>query len=424
MSQIRKHLDFLLTDMERSPAFYVWVSILVALVGLAGYSLLMSFIYSMEIFEFSIHVIWVTLVSNYVFLVVSSTGLCIVSSLGHVFGMKRYELIGKRGVFLALITILFGMSSIGLHLGHPERAMVWNALTPNGRSAIWWMGTLYSLYIAFIGVECWLLLRADLKKTADESEGLKSKIYGLLAIDKLDDSRIGPLLKDHRLYQLVGALALISGLSAHNTLGAVFGHTEARAFWYGAYYPVYFLLSAAFCGFAWLLASAIATYKIKREEIPDEYKALIFEMAQVLALLLAVGFLFTTYKIGTGLFVPDKAKVIMLFLNGTFSKAFWLFEIAMGTVLPIFILLHAVRRKNITGVLVASVMILVGVFVMRYDFIVAAQVYPVLNPHSFSYLPPMMEVLLIAGILGGFFLAYTLGEKFLPLKEEGSHHAQ
>jgi molybdopterin-containing oxidoreductase family membrane subunit len=418
INQIKKHLDLILNDMERSPAFYIWISILAAMTGLAAYTILMSLIYSLEIFEFSIHIIWVTMVSNYVFLVVSSTGLCIVTSLGHVFGMERYELVSKRGVFLALITIIFGMISIGAHLGHPERAMVFNVLTPNFFSAMWWMGTLYTFYIVFIAIEYWLLARDDLIDRSKQADGLAKTIYSFMAMRKLDDSRFGSALNDHKLLTLVGAAALISGLSAHNTLGALFGHIEARPLWYGSYYPVYFLLSASFCGFAWLLAVSISTYKIKREEISEEYTSLIFEMAQVLALLLSVGLLFTAYKMGFGLLTPAKVKPIMLFLKGPFSRAFWLFEIAIGTVLPIPILLYAVSQRKITGVLVASIMVLVGVYVMRYDFVVAAQVYPVIKTGLPSYLPTFMEVLFIGGVFGAFFLTYTLGEKFLPLKEE------
>ncbi len=104
------------TGNAKSPAYYIWISSLIAVMALGGYAMLLSLLISLEILEFSIRIPWAMLVSNYVFFVVSSTGLCIVSSLGHVFGMKRYELISKRCVFLALITIIFGMSSIGLQL--------------------------------------------------------------------------------------------------------------------------------------------------------------------------------------------------------------------------------------------------------------------------------------------------------------------
>jgi molybdopterin-containing oxidoreductase family membrane subunit len=447
---LKKRLHFTSDAVNGSPGFYVWISFLGALIFLGGYSLLMSLIHSMEILEFYTNIPWEMMVSNYVFLVGSSIGLCIVTSLGYVFGLQRFELIAKRSVFLALITILFGLSSIGLHLGHPERGAIYNALTPNLRSAMWWMGTLYPPYIALIAFWYWLLARADLVKTAAESEGLKAKAYKLMALEGLKDFlyrklplekleawiyRLLPLERmglsldsegaDLRWARLIGILALISGLLAYSVEGSLFAHTEARPFWYGALYPVDFLLGASFCGFAWLLAAGIITYMVKGEEIPDKLKALFYEMAEILALLLSLGLLFTTYKMGHGLFEPAKAKTILLFLNGPFSVAFWVFEIAIGIVLPILILLYAARQRKIAGIMVASIMVLVGYFVKRYDFVVAAQVYPLIKKqHTLaSYLPTFMEILLIGGLLGALFLIYTLGVKFLPLKEEVNHPA-
>ena len=129
---------------------------------------------------------------------------------------------------------------------------------------------------------------------------------------------------------------------------------------------------------------------------------------------------------GHGLFEPAKAKTIMLFLNGQFSLAFWLFEIGIGIILPIFLLLYAARRRKIGAILVASIMVLVGYFVKRYDFVVASQVYPLIKIQKplTSYLPTFMEVLLVGGIIAAFLLAYTLGVRFLPLKEEGPHYEQ
>jgi Ni/Fe-hydrogenase subunit HybB-like protein len=103
-----------------------------------------------------------------------------------------------------------------------------------------------------------------------------------------------------------------------------------------------------------------------------------------------------------------------------------LFEITIGFVLPILILLYAARKRKIAGVLGASIMVLAGYFVKRYDFVVASQAYPLIKKQQplLSYWPTVMEMLLIGGILGAFFLIYTLGTKFLPLKEGGNHTAQ
>jgi len=414
----------ILTGNTKSPAYYIWISSLIAFMVLGGYAHFMSLLTSQEILEFSIRIPWALMVSNYVFLVVSGSGLCIVSSLGHVFGMKRYELISKRCVFLAFITILFGMFSIAIHLGHPERALVYNIITPNFRSAIWWMGALYSFYVLFIAVEYWFLARVGLANTANGSTGLKRKIYCLMVVKKTDESQESQK-NDHKWARFAGIFALFFGLSALSTLGAVFGHTEARAFWYGPYYPVYFLFSAAFCGYAWLISATIITYQVKGKEIPEKLKKLLFEMGKICALLLSIGLLFIAYHVGSGLLNPASSQSVMLLLNGPFSQSFWLFEITIGSVLPIIFLLYSANKKNISGLLTASIMVLVGVFVMRFDFLVVGEIYPMFSPMGKdalvlvpSFFPVLMEIFVIAGIFGLLFFIYTLGVQFLPIEEE------
>jgi Ni/Fe-hydrogenase subunit HybB-like protein len=262
MDPANKHLDLLLSDMARSPALYVWISILVVSIALGAYALLMSLVFSLEIFEFSIKIPWGMMVSNYVFLVGSSTGLCIVASLGYVFGLQRYQLIGKRSLFLALIAIIFGLCSIGLHLGHPERGMIYNLLTPNFRSAMWWMTTLYPFYIACIAAWFWFLARGELVEIAGMSAGLKARIYRLLLLNRMEVSE-DSANRDLRWATVFGALALLFGLLAYSVEGTLFAHTEARPFWYGALYTIDFFLGASFCGFAWLLAAVTVTYKIR-----------------------------------------------------------------------------------------------------------------------------------------------------------------
>ncbi|UTW68979.1 polysulfide reductase NrfD [Anaerobacillus sp. HL2] len=65
------------------------------------------------------YVPWGALIAAYVFFVVSSTGLSLVSALGHVFKFKRFEVIGKRAVLGSILTLLMGFVVIGLELGKP-----------------------------------------------------------------------------------------------------------------------------------------------------------------------------------------------------------------------------------------------------------------------------------------------------------------
>ncbi|MBW1699625.1 MAG: polysulfide reductase NrfD [Deltaproteobacteria bacterium] len=291
--RVSRRFDLLQSQMERSPGFFIWVSFLLALIFLGAYALLMSVVHSMEILEFYTNIPWEMMVSNYIFLVGSSVGLCLIASMGYVFGLRRYELIGKRCIFLSLITIIFGLSSIGLHLGHPERGAVYNALTPNLRSAMWWMGVLYPPYILFIAIWFWVLTRQELIKTAETSSGLTAKVYRLMALEGIKaylygrlplqkigslDYRLLPLRKigsemevrdaELRWASILGGMAVVLALMAYTVEGSLFAHIETRPFWYGTLYPIDFFLGALMCGFSWIMATSIITYKVKGEEIP------------------------------------------------------------------------------------------------------------------------------------------------------------
>jgi Ni/Fe-hydrogenase subunit HybB-like protein len=418
VQRVQRRSHSVIYKTQRSHYFYIWLSILTALAVLGAYGLISSFFISPEILEFNKDTPWAMMISTYVFFVVSSTGLCIVTSLGHVFGRRDYKLIGKRGVFLAIITIIFGMFAIMLHLGHPERSFFFY-LTPNIGSAIWGMSFFYTFYILFIMIEYWLLARAELAHIANTSKGWKQVLYGLAVFGIRDESHTA-VDRDNRFAKWTGIAAMVAGLSAHSTLGAVFGHAEAMPYWYGTYYPIYFLLSAAFSGFAWMIAVVTITYRIQKKEMSHKLKELVFEMGHAFVILLGAGMLFTLYKITSGVFHALKAKTVMLFLNGPFSIPFFTFEIAVGTVIPVLLLLYSLKRKWMTGLMIASIMALTGLFFMRYDFVVAGQIYPTFNniPLPATVVPTLMEQFVIAGIFGGLLLSYTLAVKFLPLEEK------
>ncbi|MBI3591915.1 MAG: polysulfide reductase NrfD, partial [Nitrospirae bacterium] len=376
----------------------------------------LGFIEGQEILEISPHISWSMLVAVYVFYVVAGSGMCIVTSLGHVFGIKRYELISRRGVFFASIAIISGLLAILLHLGHVERAMTYVYLTPNLKSGILWMGMFYSVYLFFVIIEYWLLAREDMAKIANASTGYKQIIYSLLVLGMKSES--GKAVHfDHKLAKIAGGLALVTGLAAVSTLGAVFGHLEARSLWYGAFYPAYFILSATFSGLAFFLFITILTYDIKGDEMSDKLNGLMNELARLLALMLSVGFLFTAWRIFESVRDPKMTDSIMVLLNGPFSFSFYVFEILVGTIIPIGVLLSS--RLTHKKIFVSSLFTLIGLFVMRYNFLTAGQVSPGLSDNLPSYFPAFFEIVITMAITALFGFMYTLGVRLLPIKEEG-----
>ncbi|MBU0464468.1 MAG: polysulfide reductase NrfD [Proteobacteria bacterium] len=417
IQRIKDKTQLTLDAMEGQKRFYIWITCLLSMILLCGFALLASLVLSMEILEFSIKIPWAGMIAAYVFLVASGSGLCIINALGPVFGMHRYEIMGKRIAFLSLTLIVFGMLFIVLHLGHPERMPIYNAISPNFRSAISWMGALYSGYLMFVGLELYLLIRPDLYKKAMTSNGHIKTILTILTLEKFKDSYVVKLLESPKCHQVIGTLAFVAGISALSMLGSVFAHSESRILWYGPYYPAYFIVSAIFCGYAFLIIMTIISYKTFKDPMPAEVKSLIFEMAQVLALLLAVGLLFIACRMALALFNPLLQGPVLLLLTGPFKIGFWGGEIMLMSILSVFVLLWGSVKKSLAYVLSGSVMVLAGAFVMRYQFVVAGQIFPNIREGLPSYLPTLMEIFVLIGVFATFFLVYTLGEKYLSLKE-------
>jgi molybdopterin-containing oxidoreductase family membrane subunit len=325
---------------------------------------------------------WGILISSYVFFVVSSTGLCLVSSLGHVFGFKQFEQIGRRAIVLAIITLLTGFGTIAMELNHPLRMAIWVVLSPNLASPIWWMGTLYGIYLLLLSFELYALMK-----------------------------------NRHRTASLFGLLGFIAAVSAHSNLGAVFGLLEARPFWYGPFLPIYFILSAMVSGGALLALIVYFNPVLRGRALSSDDHGFLQVLGKLQALLLGLLIFFVIWKILPGLYgrPPGKYEATMAMLNGTFAVNFWVFEVLIGMAIPFALLLNP-RTRTSFGVMLAGLLSTLGIFFMRYDLVIAGQIVP-MRP-SFAegaesllhYTPSLAEMAIVIGALCACLLLYILAE--------------
>lgn len=339
------------------------------------------------------YVAWGALIAGYVFFVVSSTGLSLVSALGHVFKIQRYEVIAKRAVLGSILTLVMGFVVIALELGKPLN-MVWILVSPNFQSAIFWMGLLYGLYLVLLGFEFFYMIKGNHKK---------SSFFGLLV--------------------------LISAIAAHSNLGAVFGFLVTRPYWHGPYMSIYFILSALLSGSAILSVMFYIVSKTKtKEDLTFNHEHIVSSLGKLLALFLAITMFFTIWKVLTGLYghVPGKYEAIMAIMNGPLAIRFWVFEILIGMVIP-FVLLLSPGGFQPKRVFYAGSMTILGIFFMRLDLVAAGQVVPVQQVKGMlvetyrSTGVTWSEWAIILGAIGGTILLYLIGEKMFNLNM-GEHH--
>jgi molybdopterin-containing oxidoreductase family membrane subunit len=335
---------------------------------------------------------WGLLIAMYIFFVVSSTGLCIVGSFGDVFGFKDYMAVSKRAIFGSIITILSGFAVIAFEIGHPITMMIYNVLSPGLTSAIWWMGTLYGIYLTFMIIEFIFLMRNDMKR---------AKTFGLIG--------------------------LLVGLAAHSNLGGVFGFLNARVVANGVFYPTYFILTAFITGI--YLIFLMYGYKYRGKPFPPEVAKALTNFMKIQGLLLAILMFFETWKMLTGVYggMPERADTILHILH---TKSFWLGEVLCGMVIP-FLLILKTKGTAIKEMVWASFIGMIGIFYMRYDLVHDAQLYPMqtlkireyqLPPSFVDYFPSAAEMMIAFGAIGICLILYFLGTKLFDLDSMPEHH--
>ncbi|MDH3556576.1 MAG: polysulfide reductase NrfD, partial [Deltaproteobacteria bacterium] len=98
--------------------------------------------------------VWTMPVATYIFLSLISSGLAFCCSIPVVFNIKQYEIIEKRTVFLEISVLLGAFVCLALHLGSPLH-VVYLILSPNLASPLWWLATLYGIYLLVLLASFW-----------------------------------------------------------------------------------------------------------------------------------------------------------------------------------------------------------------------------------------------------------------------------
>lgn len=338
---------------------------------------------------------WGILISTYAFFAIMSTGLCLLAAIGHAFGGNILAPLGNRAVYLSIITIFSAFATIGVELASPWRMLIYNVISPNLTSNIWWMGTLYGMAVGCMAVEFFAIL---------------TRRWGLALA--------------------IGALGALAEVGANTNLGAVFATLSARPFWYGAQLPVYFLCSAVMTGCAAIIVFTYVSHKLRGEEINEETTNALKSAGKILTMTIFLLAVATAWRFisffagGTDL----SQTAANLLLSGELSFNFWVLETAVGMVIPIAILVGT-QMKNIPAMAAASLMAIVGAFFQRYDLVAAGQQTPVFYgiesslPHFLGYSPSAGEMLVVVGAVGLTIAGFLLGERFFGkvFKVEGHH---
>lgn len=280
-------------------------------------------------------------IAIYFYLTGLSAGSFILSTLAYGFGMKQYRPLGRIGIVLATLLLVIAPFFLLIHIGMPHRA--WHLFVYlNMASPITWGSFLLILYPINCIIYGYFMFKEKAKLT---------RVFGLIGI---------PL-----------------AISVHGYTGFILAFGKARALWNTALMPILFLASAIVSG----IALMILIYIIKERFFSKEKKInleLIFSLGKLMAWMI----IFDLFLVGSDILVltishSDAQAAAKLLLGGEFSLLFLVVENLLGKIFP-FILMVVPKFRTLTTAILASVLVIVGIFFMRYVVVAAGEFVPLI----------------------------------------------
>jgi Ni/Fe-hydrogenase subunit HybB-like protein len=362
---------------------------------------------------------WSVMIAVYPYMTGLVAGAFSVSSFYHVFGMQTYKPLARFSLLTALSFMIFVPLPLLLHLGHPERAF--NAMiTPHWTSAFAAFGYFAAFYMCILVLECFFVFREDNVARARNSTGIAKLFYGAMTLWS-DDVSGRARTFDHKWLFVLAVIGVPTAHGLHGYVGFVFGSLKSREWWGSDLMPVIFLFSAVVSGFALLIVLHMVTSKFRKVPIDiDCVRGLAGSLWGFLVfgvLLEGVEYADVVYKAREGI------DLILVFVSGPLFVPYFVLQFGIGAFLPIAILSFLIfgkarGRTLVVGAFVSALLVLMSVFMMRWNVVIGGQMISKTLKGLLSYTPPLFgRESLLAAILvmcAPFGLLWVLTRLFPP----------
>jgi Ni/Fe-hydrogenase subunit HybB-like protein len=378
-------------------------------------------------FPNDIHVHWSLMIVMYPYITGFVAGSFIVTSLYHLFGKKEFAPVARLALGASFCFLLVAALPLQLHLGHPLRGL-FVMVTPNFTSAMAGFGILYSFYLVIVTLEVWFVYRKEIIETARRSRGLKRRFYAALALWTYDTSPEAVEI-DHRAVKILTAIGLPSACMLHGYVGFIFGGIKANPWWSTPLMPVIFLLSAAVSGIALLILVYQVTARLQRRPIERDT---VQGMARWLWFFLIITVTLELLEIIMLAYEhSEEWAIISPLLTTRLQFSFISMQMIVGSLIPFILLavivlmnryLHDRVRNMLT--FVASLLLLVQVFAMRWNVVIGGQ----LLSKSFrglrsAYEPHLFDregILVAVALFVAPFVLLWFFDRVLPIERPGT----
>jgi molybdopterin-containing oxidoreductase family membrane subunit len=251
----------------------------------------------------------------------------------------------------------------------------------------------------------------DFALIRDRSTGLRRRIYGALALGWR-----GTTKQWHRLesaMQIMAVAIIPVAVSVHTIVSFDFSMAPVPM-WHSTMFGPYFVAGAIFSGIAGLIIAMAALRKFLHLE--DYLHPIHFQNLGKLLLMMSLLWAYFVFAerltVWYGNDTPEM-NVFYVTQRGSFAPLYWTM-VFCNFVLPFSIL--AIRKlRTITGCVIASFGVVVGMWLERFLIVVPSLSHKFL-PYSWGhYQPRPVEIMIMTSTFAAMCLLYVLFSKFVPI---------
>jgi len=413
----RINSDLLRPLLHTSWRFYALVAVFGAIVAL-GLSVWGAQIYlGFGVTGLGWPVYWGFYITSFVFWIGISHAGTLISAILRLVNAGWRRPVTRCAEVITVFALMIGALFPIIHVGrpwlafwlipYPSERLIW----PNFRSPLVWDFFAINTYLTGSLLFLLLPMIPDFAIVRDQSTGLRSRIYTLLALGWR-----GTPKQWHRLESAmqIMAIAIIPvAVSVHTIVSFDFSMAPVPM-WQSTIFGPYFVAGAIFSGIAGLLIAMAVLRRFLRLEAylhPVHFENL-GKLLLVMALLWGY-FVFNERLVTYYGNEPSEMAVFWQTQRLSFAPLYWTMVVC-NFVVPL-VLMGIRRFRTITGCVIASCGVVVGMWLERFLIIVPSLGHKYL-PYSYgSYTPHTVEIIIAASTFAAMALLYVLFAKFVPI---------
>jgi len=398
------------------PGSLFWVTVavlgLIVLAGMVAY--LHQLRFGLAVTGLNQRVSWGFYISNMVFFIGISYGGAMTSAILRLTNAPWRAPLSRMAETMAVVALMVGGLFPIIDLGRPDR--MYNLLL-HGQvgSPVVWDVVAITTYMAAGLLFLYLPLIPDIAVCRDRlgpaAGGLRRALYQLLSVGWQGTSQQRHILE--RGITVVAIIIIPLAVSVHSVLAWLFGVTS-RPGWDSTIFAPYFVLGAMFSGVATVILIVAAFRKAYHLEAYIRQEHFQYLSYILLALTLAYSyFMFSEYlTVGYKMHETD-GPLLQLLMTGRLAPFFWLFVVG-GLVLPV-LLIALPQTRNIPGITIASLAVLLGMWLKRFLIVVPGLAEPLMPSELTIYWPSRVEVAITLAAAAAIPLMMMLFFRVFPI---------